>query len=561
MVKLSPVEALKQDSRYLRGPLADDLLNDSPVFSKASQGLLKFHGAYQQDDRDVRKGAPEKSYSCMVRVSIPGGAVTAAQYLALDSLAAQGDGSLRITSRQGIQYHVVLKRDIKFLIQQIIESGLNTWAACGDVVRNVVAPAEPFPDQRQALLRPYVLLLARELKPHTEAYAEIWLDGEKAITFHSPENEKSPVDTGDSAEPLYGATFLPRKFKIGFAFEGDNSTDLYSHDLGFVPHFHHGSIEGFTVLAGGGLGQSNGVKASHARLADEIGYIEAHELLNAAKAIVSIHRDFGNRENRKLARLKYVLDARGVDWFRAEFGGRLGHPIAPPRPLNWLRQSDYLGWHDGAGGTRFFGLRVISGRIQHHVRLAIREIVETLSPAEVRFTAQQNLLFTGLAPSAQPQLEAILARHGVPLPFSLPPILRQSMACPALPTCGQALTESERVLPDMVAGIQAEFDRLSLHTQDVVLRMTGCPNGCARPYTAEIGIVGQSPGLYSLYLGGSPNGTRLAGLLSHNIKQADLASTLRPLLETYAAQRLAGEAFGDFWHRTHSQSPTTELPQ
>lgn len=559
MVKLSPVEALKQDSRYLRGPLADDLLNDSPFFSKPSQGLLKFHGAYQQDDRDIRKGSAEKSYSCMVRVSIPGGAVTAAQYLALDTLAAQGDGTLRITSRQGIQYHVVLKRNIKFLISQIVDSGLNTWAACGDVVRNVVAPAEPFPDERQALLRPYVLLLARELKPHSEAYAEIWLDGEKAITFHAPENAQSPVDTGDAAEPLYGATFLPRKFKIGFAFEGDNSTDLYSHDLGFVPHFRDGAIEGFTLLAGGGLGQSNGVKASHARLADEIGYIPAAELLNAAKAVVSIHRDFGNRENRKLARLKYVLAARGVEWFRTELGTRLGHPIAPPRPLAWSRQSDYLGWHEGTDGTWFFGLRVISGRIQNNVRLAIREIVETLAPAEVRFTAQQNLLFTHLPSTAKGPLEAILARHGVALAHELPPILRQSMACPALPTCGQALAESERVLPDMVAGIQAEFDRLSLATQDVVLRMTGCPNGCARPYTAEIGIVGQSPGLYSIYLGGSPNGTRLAGLLSHNIKQADLASALRPLLESYAAERQAGEAFGDYWARTRPAS--TEAAQ
>lgn len=557
MVKLSGTETIKHESRYLRGPLAEDLASDSPAFSKSSQALLKFHGSYQQDDRDARKAGPEKAYSCMVRVSIPGGAVTAAQYKILDDIGALGNGTLRITSRQGIQYHFVLKRDIKELIQRIIGSGLNTLAACGDVVRNVVAPAEPFPDFRQEKLRPYVMLIARELKPRTDAYAEIWLDGEKAITFHEPENAKSPVDTDDPVEPLYGPTYLPRKFKIGFAFEGDNSTDLYSHDMGFVPHFRGEEIEGFTLLAGGGLGQSNGIKASRVRLASEIGYFPASELLNAAKAVISIHRDFGNRENRKLARLKYVLNDRGVEWFREEMGRRLGHPITPPRELKFLRQQDYLGWNPGHGGTWFYGLRVISGRIQDNVRLAVREIVETLG-TDVRFTAQQNILFAGLAEGDKAKLEAILAKHGVTLAHQMAPILRGSMACPALPTCGLALSESERILPEMVGEIQAEFDKLGLNEQDVLLRTTGCPNGCARPYTAEIGIVGQSPALYSIYLGGAPEGTRLAPLLSHNVKRAEIASTLRPLIEDYAANREPNEAFGDYCHRKRATEAKVE---
>lgn len=548
MIKLSPAEGAKTASNYLRGPIAADLASDSPEFSKGSIGLIKFHGMYQQDDRDLRKKQPTKAYSCMVRVSIPGGMLTADQYLALDDLADPcGDGSLRITSRQGIQYHYVAKRNLKQLIGAINRARLNTWAACGDVVRNVIGPAEP--DAAQDLT-PYIKLLGSVLKPRTDAYCEIWLDGEKAISF---EADPTPAG-GDEVEPLYGQTYLPRKFKIGFSRTGDNTTDIYSNDLGFVAHFAGGEVEGFTLLAGGGLGQSNGVKLSHPRVASEICYIPVAELLPAARAVVGIHRDFGNRENRKIARLKYVLDNKGVEWFREELATRLGHPLTPPRPLEWTRHSDYLGWHPDANGTKFFGLRVVNGRVKDNIRAAIREVVETLRPS-VRLTVQQNLFFTGVAAGDEAKLEAILRKHGVALPHELPPVLRHSMACPALPTCGQAITESERTSPALIAKIEAELAGAGIPEEVIHLRMTGCPNGCARPYTAEIGIVGMSVNMYSIYLGGSPMATRLARLYKHGIKEEEIAPTLRPFFDEYAAERQPGEAFGDFWHRKYPAEP------
>lgn len=545
MIKLSPAEGLKTGSQYLRGTLKEELAQDTSAFSKPAVGLLKFHGIYQQDDRDLRKTQPERSNSCMVRVSVPGGQLTPAQYVDLDALADQvGDGTLRITSRGGIQYHYVGKRDVKKLISTVIHSGMNTWAACGDVVRNVTSCAAPFETPDRQDLTQYVRLLALELKPKTEAYAEVWLDGERAVSLE-PE--------GETVEPLYGQTYLPRKFKIGFAYPGDNTTDIYSNDLGFVPHYENGQLEGFTLLAGGGMGQSNGVKLSHPRMADEVCFVPPSELLEAAKAVVTIHRDFGNRENRKLARLKYVLDAKGLEWFREELAARLGHALTPPKTLAWHRQSDYLGWHTQAPGLKFFGLRIINGRITRAMRPGIKEVLDTLG-CGVRFTVQQNLLFTGIPDARTGEVEAILKKHQIPLPSELPPVLRHSMACPALPTCGQALTEAERRAPDLMTMIGHELAAAGLPEEVVHVRMTGCPNGCVRPYTAEIGIVGQSVDLYSVYLGGSPVGSRMAKLHQHNVKVADLAETLRPIFTEFAASRQPGESFGDFWYRTHQQN-------
>lgn len=540
-VKRSPAEDLKENSRRLRGPIAEDLANDLDQFSRPSTGLLKFHGIYQQDDRDLRKTAPAKVYSCMVRVGVPGGGVTAEQYLGLDALADRtGDGSLRITSRQGIQYHYVGKTSLAQLIRAINETGLNTYAACGDVVRNVTACSAPVAGEQRGDLDALVRELRRALQPKSRAYAEIWLDGEKAATLEEED------------EPLYGATYLPRKFKIGFAFPGDNTSDIYSNDLGFVAHYEHGELAGFTVLAGGGMGQSNGIKGSYPRLADPVGFIAPQEVLAVSEAVVSIHRDFGNRTNRKLARLKYVLDDRGLDWFKQELAQRLGKPLAPPRELVWTRADDYLGWHEQAGGGWFFGLRVVSGRIAGPVRTAIREVVETTRCA-VRFTVQQNLYFAGLTAEQKPVVEEILRRNGVALPHELPPVLRHSMACPALPTCGLALTDSERILPDVAAQVQNELNALGLDQRIVHLRTTGCPNGCARPYTAEIGIVGESVHLYTIYLGGSPVGNRLAAAYRRLIPLTELAATLRPLFEQWKAGALEGECFGDWFHRVRPE--------
>ncbi|MCX7603302.1 MAG: NADPH-dependent assimilatory sulfite reductase hemoprotein subunit [Bryobacteraceae bacterium] len=540
--KLSGAELVKAASRRLRGTLAEELASDAPSFSKDATLVLKFHGIYQQHDRDLRRAEAKKEYSCMVRVSVPGGVLRPEQYLALHRLAGQvGDGTLRVTSRGGVQYHYVGKRSLRDLIRAINAAGLNTLAACGDVVRNVVCTAAPFDTPEQKSLLEWVRLVDRSLKPKTRAYAEIWLDGERAVSL---------VDAAEESEPLYGDTYLPRKFKIGFTREGDNTVDIYAHDLGFVAHIENGEVAGFTFLAGGGMGQTNGDRNTHPRLADPVGFIPPERVLDVARAVVSIHRDFGDRANRRHARLKYVIEERGLAWFREELARRLGWQPEPPRPLDWTRHADWLGWHaqDDRGERWFFGLRVVSGRLGGALLETVAEIVSELQP-EVRFTPQQNLIFANLPPEARPALEGILRRRGAAFPHELPPVLRHSMACPALPTCGLALTDSERVLPDIAADIQGQADAAGAAGEVIHLRMTGCPNGCARPYTAEIGIVGQSPRLYSIYLGGSPLATRLAVLYSHNIPQDRIGAVLRPLLDAWVRERRSGESFGDFCHR------------
>jgi sulfite reductase (ferredoxin) len=386
----------------------------------------------------------------------------------------------------------------------------------------------------------YVVQLSRELKPRTQAYFEIWLDGVQAVSLEGKDEQD---------DPLYGDTYLPRKFKIGFAHEGENTIDIYSHDLGFVAHFDGGTLAGFTVLAGGSLGQSNGVSATHPRLADAIGFVRPDRLLATAKAIVSIHRDFGNRENRRFARLKYVIEAWGVEQFRQELERRLGEALEPPRPLAWHRAEDYLGWHPQGDGRWFYGVRVLSGRIkdsgQQRLRSGLRELIDGLRP-ELRFTAQQNFLLAGIASEQRVFVDRLLRAHGIIAANDLPPVLRQSMACPALPTCGQAITESERVWPQLAQQIQKVWDAAGLRDEPLCVRMTGCPNGCARPYTAEIGIVGQSTDLHSLYLGGAPLGTRLAELFRHEVRLQEIAPLLRPLFEEYAVERFTRERFGDW---------------
>lgn len=556
-IKYSPVEAAKRDSRFLRGPLPEELAGDSDQFSKAAIGVLKFHGIYQQDDRDIRKTGG-KQFSSMVRVGVPGGVLTARQYLALDRLADEaGDGSLRVTTRQDIQYHSVGKHRLRALIRTLNDNLLGTLAACGDVVRNVVSCPAPIVSAERSDLAPYVELLSRSLKPRTQAYYEIWIDGEKAAS-----QETDPGADPWQVEPLYGATYLPRKFKISFAFPGDNTTDVYANDVGIVPQYDGdgGRLAGFTILAGGGMGQSAGVKASHPRLADPICFCgtDPQELLETVTAIVTIHRDFGNRTNRKLARLKYVIDEWGVARFREELERRLGRELALPRPLAWKRAEDYLGWHrqEAAGdGTPqwFVGIRVVAGRIKDsadgvRLRSGIRAVVQEFG-CVVSLTAQQNLYLSGIAEADRLPVAGRLREYGIAEAKTLPPILRHAMACPALPTCGLAITESERILPEVVNELQGEFNAVGLADQVVHVRTTGCPNGCARPYTAEIGIVGASVAMYTIYLGGSAVGTRLGSVFAENVRRSELAARLRPVIETYGQNRRGPESFGDFCHR------------
>ncbi|HTU43574.1 MAG TPA: NADPH-dependent assimilatory sulfite reductase hemoprotein subunit [Bryobacteraceae bacterium] len=546
----SAAEQGKINSHYLRGSIAEELENSEPVFSNPATGVLKFHGIYQQDDRDLRK-AGTKQFSAMVRVGVPGGVLTSEQYLTLDRLADLGDGSLRITTRQDVQYHYLPKARLRELMRGLNESYLSTLAACGDVVRNVVSCPAPFESEQRRELYPVVQFISRSMKPKTTAYYEIWIDGEQAISVEEPDGE---------VEPLYGATYLPRKFKIGFAFSGDNTTDIYSNDIGIVPEYKDGQLTGFTILAGGGMGQSAGVKASHPRLADPICSIgpSPEELLEVVSAIVTIHRDFGNRSNRKLARLKYVLDAWGVAKFKQELESRVGRELAPPKPLNWNRATDYLGWHqqgvDSEGQAVWFvGIPVLAGRVKdfdetRRIRSGLRTVVEQYRPG-VRLTCQQNVYLTGIRDADRFAVAALLREHGIFEPAQLPPVLRHAMACPALPTCGQAITESERIMPQVVAEIQAELNQVGLRDEVVHLRTTGCPNGCARPYTAEIGIVGASVDMYTIYLGASPLGTRLGSVFAQNVKRRDITVRLRPVIEHYKEVKRPGEAFGDFCHR------------
>lgn len=558
MVNARPAaEQAKIDANYLRGTLGAELDNSEQMFSKPAIGVLKFHGIYQQDNRDLRKSGA-KQYSAMVRVGVPGGVLSPEQYLTLDRLASLGDGSLRITTRQDIQYHQVPKSRVREMIRELNASYLSTLAACGDVVRNTISCPAPFESETRRDIQSVVAFISKSLKPKSTAYYEIWLGGEKVAEVSEPESE---------VEPLYGAAYLPRKFKIGFAFEGDNTTDLYANDIGIVPHFEAGKIKGFTILAGGGMGQSAGVKASHPRLADPICTIgpSREELLEVCAAIVTIHRDFGNRVNRKLARLKYVLDDWGVARFKEELEARVGRPLDPPQPLGWTRADDYLGWRqqgqDASGKPIWFvGVRIISGRIKdfsdkHRFRSGLRDIVERYG-VEVRLTCQQNLYLSGIEDSKKEEITALLTACGLSEAATLPPVLRHAIACPALPTCGLALTESERVMPKLAAEVQRELTSAGLPNEIVHLRTSGCPNGCSRPYTAEIGIVGMSVDMYTIYLGASPTGTRMGTVYAQGVRGANIASTLRPAFELFNAQKLAGEAFGDFCFRVGTEALT-----
>jgi sulfite reductase (ferredoxin) len=544
----SAVEATKEASRQLRGDLVSELADGGDVFSGDGASVLKFHGIYQQDDRDVRRDRKQKglglAYRCMIRTKIPGGAVDADQYLALDRLADEvGDGTLRVTTRQDIQYHFVHKADVQTLVAAVNRAHLTTFGACGDVVRNVVCCPAPLPDGRQHELLAAANELTRRLLPRTEAYWELWVDGERAATAAPTAGE----------EPLYGTTYLPRKFKIGIAWPGDNCIDLLTQDFGAVPAEGPTGEPGFVVFAGGGLGQSHADEDTYPRLADPFAWIPVAGLADVAEAVVTIHRDFGNRKDRKHARLKYVIDERGLDWFLQEVARRVDVPLYPPVTVApFPESSHHLGWHDQADGRLFVGVPVANGRIRdvdgNAQRRALREVVERFRP-DIRFTARQDILLTGLLPSDRPAVEAIFRAAGSPLADDLTPLRRLALACPALPTCGQALAEAERVMPEVVDQLETALTGLGVERRPIDVRMTGCPNGCARPYTAEIGIVGRTKRGYDVYVGGSPGGDRLARQLARNVKLDEVVDTVRPLLEKWRSDAAEGEPFGDFWAR------------
>jgi sulfite reductase (NADPH) hemoprotein beta-component len=536
-------EALKSAIPTLAGNIASTLADpEAERFSDDDYEFLKFHGIYQQDDRDLRKTG--KKWIFMVRGRLPGGLVTAEQYLAFDELSRlHGNDTLRITSRQGFQFHGVVKTGLRPLIRGMHEVLATTLAACGDVNRNVMAPPTPSINPVGDEVMADARRVSDALLPVTRAYHEIWLE-DTNVTPSEP-------DSGFS-DPLYGRTYLPRKFKVAFAIPPLNDTDVFTNCLGLVGIEESGRLAGYNLLAGGGMGMSHGNAETYPRLADVIGFFHRDRLIEVAKAVVTIHRDFGDRTNRKHARLKYVLEERGADWFRRELEQRVGFLLEAPRTVAFTHQGDRFGWHEQHDGRWFLGLHVLSGRIAdrpgHALKAALRAVVEQ-HRTEVRLTPSQNLLLTGVPAEARAGIEATLLGHGIRTADQATPVTLTSMACPALPTCGLALAESERFLPDLLGRVDGLMAELGLAGEELIVRMTGCPNGCARPYMAELGLVGRGPGRYQIAVGGNAGSTRLNRVFAQSVKETELVATLRPVMERYARERFPGERFGDWCER------------
>jgi sulfite reductase (NADPH) hemoprotein beta-component len=526
---ISKNEQLKVGSPTLAGAIATTLADQATDrFSADDEQFLKFHGIYQGDDRDARKTGT-KHYQFMVRTKLPAGVLNADQYLACDDLASRfANGTLRITSRQDFQFHGVIKGGLGPLVKAINEALLTTLGGCGDVHRNVMAPPTPL----QSRVAEQVIADARRVSdavlPQTPAYHAIWIEGVQ-INLNP-----------DFTDPLYGKQYLPRKFKTAFAIPPLNDVDVFSNDLGFVAIVEGDRLVGYNVHVGGGLGMSHNNPATFPRLADLLGFVEPGSLVEVAKAAVGIHRDFGDRTNRKHARLKYVLAEKGAAWCREELERRLGFKLQEARPFTFTKQGDLFDWHRQLDGRWFLGLYIESGRIKDGLKNTLREVVSRFKP-EVRLTPSQNLLLVNIADADRAAITQLLDAHIHPSAAQ-----RASMACVALPTCGLAITEAERFLPTFLAEFERAQAEAGLQDDEITIRITGCPNGCARSYTAEIGLVGKSVGLYQLLLGGNGGNTRLNRLYKENVKATDLIGVLSPLLKRYAQERAAGERFGDW---------------
>lgn len=542
--KLSRNEGLKSSHTLLAGTIASTLANsNADRFSEDDYEFLKFHGIYQQDDRDKRKVA--KHYMLMVRTKFPGGVLSAPQYLVCDKLAEEyGNHTLRITTRQDFQFHGILKSNVRQTMKRLNDALMSTIAACGDVERNVMAPPTPATSPLVDEVLAQARRLSNSLAPKTPAYHSIWIEGQQ-LDFSSEAN-------ANYVDPLYGKSYLPRKFKTAFAIPPLNDIDIFTNDLGFVVIAEGERLVGYNLLAGGGLGMSHGNAQTFPRLADVIGFLRPEALEAVAKAVLTIHRDFGDRANRKHARLKYVLQERGVDWCRSEVEQRAGIQLEPARPFEFNRQGDLLGWHKQTNGRQFLGLFVENGRVRdadgYRLKTGLRAVVEKFGP-EIRLTPSQNLLLVNVPSEQVAEIDKILAEHGVSVTNPFSPTRIASMACPALPTCGLALAESERAMPSFLKQVETLLAELGLPEEELIVRMTGCPNGCARPYTAEIALVGKAPNKYQLYLGGNEGSTRLNRLYKDSVKGEDLMNELRSVLARYREQRQAGERFGDFCAR------------
>jgi sulfite reductase (NADPH) hemoprotein beta-component len=539
--KLTHNEDIKAAIPTLAGNIAATLADASADhFSEDDNQFLKFHGSYQQDDRDLRKTG--KKYIMMIRGRIPGGVMTAKQWCVFDELGSTyGNNTLRITTRQSIQFHGVVKSGLRPLIKKINESLLSTLAACGDVNRNVLAPPTPAYTKAREQVFADCHRVAMAVAPQTKAYHSIWIDGVQ-------------LDNEDAAnknfvDPLYGKTYLPRKFKIAFVIPPVNDLDVFTNCLGFIAIVENDKLLGYNLAVGGGMGRSHGNEATYPRLADVIGFLMPDKIVDVAKAVITIHRDFGDRTDRKHARLKYVVADRGVDFMRAEVNQRAGITLAPAKPYKFTTMSDLYGWHKAVDGTWFLGLFVNMGRVKDAQKVALREVAEKFSNIEFRLSANQNVILANVSEADKAGINSILTQHGVKTENQASVLHAASMACPALPTCGLALAESERMLPGLVDRLEKLCGDLGLGGEEIIIRSTGCPNGCARPYMAEIAFVGKAPGRYQVWLGGNAAGTRLNRVWKDVVKDPDIENELRPVLARYAKERNASERFGDWCDR------------
>ena len=554
---LSKNETVKATSNHLRGLIKEELLEDTPAFGDDSETLLKFHGIYQQDDRDRRKEARAKGltkhHQLMIRTRIPGGVVSADAYIAHDDISRKwANGTLRVTTRQDFQLHGVLKGDIKKSIAAINESLLTTLGGCGDVERNIMCCPEPMADQFHQEVDRSIGAMVSELTPKTRAYHEIWLDGE-VVETSEPE-----------VEPLYKEQYLPRKFKTTVALEGDNCVDVYAHDLAIVAmKSNDGTLRGFNVLVGGGLGRTHNKPETFVAVAQPLAFVEPDQIVDVAREVVAVQRDYGDRTNRRHARLKYTIADRGLDWFRDEVQSRVTFKLQPPEPLSWKPVDDHLGWHEQGDGSLYVGIYIENGRIQDldgvRSRTGLRRIVDELRP-DVRLTAQQNVILAGIDPADRPRVEELMAEHGIVPVEEIPQAIRNSMACPAIPTCGLAVAEAERALPGLIRKLSTLLDEVGLADERISFRMSGCPNGCSRPYLGDVGFVGTTLGKYDVMLGGDFDGTRLNRVFAANVPIAEIPDLLRPLFVTYRSERRSGEGFGNWTDRVGFEALRAKEP-
>ncbi len=551
----SSTETIKKASRGLRGTLVESLADPlTGAIRESDTQLIKFHGSYMQDDRDIRAEREhqklEPAYSFMIRTRLPGGVVTPTQWLALTKIARDyGVGSLRLTTRQAFQLHGVIKKHVKQTMQAMNAVLIDSISACGDVNRNVMASANPVESQLHAEVHELAKKVSEHLKPRTRAYHEIWLDGEKLV---GPAEE----------EPLYGPVYLPRKFKTGIVVPPHNDVDVFSQDLGYIAILDEQSkaVLGFNLTVGGGLGATHGEPNTFPRVADVIGFLKPEQIFKVSETVLMIQRDYGDRSDRKHARLKYTIADRGVDWFKAELYKRLGFELEPPRPYKFTTQGDRFGWLKGHDGNWHLTLRIESGRVTDRPGapfLTGLEKIAAIHKGDFRLTANQNLIIANVPPSELMKIDALVADHGLGKALNTSPVRRDALACVALPTCALAMAESERYLPAFVDRVDELLHKHGLRNLPLTVRITGCPNGCARPYLAEIALIGRAPGRYTLRLGGDAVGSRLNVIYRDNIDEAAIVTALDELIGRFAAERQADERFGDFLWRVQVLKPGT----